>query len=200
MKKKLSKSEKVLKMAQERGILRIRDLTEKKIHPEYLRRLCAQGLLVRTGRGLYTLAGAIPTENYSLAQAAKLVPQGIVCLLSALTFHKIGTQNPHEVWLAIDRVAARPRVDYPPLRILKFSGKALSEGVEKSLIEGVKVQIYNPAKTVADCFKYRNKIGLDVANWKRRKLRQTGWEAVSAARGEVFRLSALLQPLLRKPE
>lgn len=150
-------------MAQERGILRIRDVTEKKIHPEYVRRLCSQGLLVRTGRGLYTIAGATPTENHSLAQAAKLVPQGVVCLLSALAYHKIGTQNPHEVWLAIDRVAARPRIDYPPLRIFKFSGKALSEGVEKKRIEGVSVNIYSPAKTVADCFKYRNKIGLDVA-------------------------------------
>jgi len=163
MKKKLTKAEKVLIMARERGILRVRDVTEKKIHPEYLRRLCAKGLLVRTGRGLYTLAETTPTENYSLAQVSKRIPHGVVCLLSALVYYKIGTQNPHEVWLAVDREAARPRVDYPPLRIMRFSGKALTEGVETKKIEGDSIKVYCPAKTVADCFKYRNKIGLDVA-------------------------------------
>jgi predicted transcriptional regulator of viral defense system len=198
MKKKLSKAEKVLIMARERGILRVRDVTEKNIHPEYLRRLCAEGLLVRTGRGLYTLAGSTPTENYSLAQACKRVPHGVVCLLSALGYYEIGTQNPHEVWLAVDRKAARPRVDYPPLRIMRFSGKALIEGVETKKIEGVPVKVYCPAKTVADCFKYRNKIGLDVAIEAlrdcRRKRKATNDELWHYAK--ICRVANVMKPYL----
>jgi len=108
-------------------------------------------------------ADAQPTANVSLAQAARRVPHGIVCLLSALRFHEIGTANPFEVWIALARDVRRPQVEYPPLRTMRFSGKALTEGVERHRIESVEVKVYNPAKTVADCFKYRNKIGLDVA-------------------------------------
>jgi predicted transcriptional regulator of viral defense system len=155
--------DKVLKLAKKTGILRIKDLALMGIHPEYVRRLTVRGLLVRSGRGLYILPDADVTENHTLAEACKRVPQGVVCLLSALRFHNIGTQMPHEVWLAIDRNASRPRVDYPPLRIMRFSGQALTEGVEVHNIEEVKVKVYSPAKTVVDCFKYRNKTGLDVA-------------------------------------
>lgn len=108
-------------------------------------------------------ADAQPTANVSLAQAARRVPHGIVCLLSALRFHEIGTANPFEVWMALDQGVRHPQVEYPPLRIVRLSGRALKEGIERHRIEGVRVAIYNPAKTVADCFKYRNKIGLDVA-------------------------------------
>ncbi len=163
MKKKLTIPEKVMTIARERGVLRVRDLTEQGIHPEYLRRLCAKGMLVRSGRGLYVPADADVTAHHTLAQTCKWIPRGVVCLLSALRFHDLGTQNPFDVWVALDRTAARPRIDYPPLRIMRFSGKALTEGIEEHQIEGVPVKIYNPAKTVADCFKYRNKIGLDVA-------------------------------------
>jgi predicted transcriptional regulator of viral defense system len=103
------------------------------------------------------------TEFHSLEEACKRVPHGIVCLLSALRFHGLTTQAPFEVWLAIDRKARLPRLGALPLRIVRFSGRALKEGVEEHRIEGVPVKTYNPAKTVADCFKYRNKIGLDVA-------------------------------------
>ena len=160
---KLSPTETILKLARDMGVLRVRDLTSRGIHPEYLRRLCQQGLMVRTGRGLYMLADADISAHHSLAQASKLVPHGIVCLLSALRFHDIGTQNPHEVWLALERTSARPRIDYPPLRIVRFSGPGLTEGVEEHLIEGVTVKVTSPVRTVADCFKYRNKLGLDVA-------------------------------------
>ena len=145
------------------GVLRVRDLTSRGIHPEYLRRLCQKGLLTRTGRGLYVAADAEISVHHGLAQAGKRVPHGVICLLSALQFHELGTQSPFEVWMALDRRAARPRMDYPPLRIVRFSGKALTEGIEEHTIESVRVRVYNPAKTVADCFKYRNKIGLDVA-------------------------------------
>lgn len=101
--------------------------------------------------------------NIGLAQVAKRVPHAVISLLSALQFHDIGTQLPHEVWIAIDGKAAKPQIDYPPVRVMRFSGKSLSEGIEEHIIEGVSVRVYNKAKTVADCFKYRNKIGLDVA-------------------------------------
>ncbi len=155
--------DKVLALAKRKGILRVKDLHEAGIHPEYLRRLCDKGTLVRIGRGLYVLAGADLSANVGLAQASRRVPHGIVCLLSALRFHEIGTANPFEVWIALGRDVRRPQVEYPPLRIMRFSGKALTEGVERHRIESVQVKVYSPAKTIADCFKYRNKIGLDVA-------------------------------------
>lgn len=117
----------------------------------------------RAGRGLYRVTGGQVTEHHSLAEACKRVPSGVVCLLSALRFHGLTTQAPFEAWLAVDVHAWRPRVDHPPLRIVRFSGKALKEGIETHPVEGVEVKVYSAAKTVADCFKYRNKIGLDVA-------------------------------------
>ena len=102
------------------------------------------------------------TTRHTLALAAKLVPAGIVCLLSALNFHGVGSQLPREVWLAIDRKAALPRVDIP-IKVVRFSGEALTEGIDNREIEGVNVKVFSPAKTVADCFKYRNKIGVDIA-------------------------------------
>jgi predicted transcriptional regulator of viral defense system len=157
------KQDKILALAKRKGILRVKDVRAAHIHPEYLRRLCERGTLIRVGRGLYMPADAQPTANVSLAQAARRVPHGIVCLLSALRFHEIGTANPFEVWIALARDVRRPQVEYPPLRTMRFSGKALTEGVGRHRIESVQVKVYNPAKTVADCFKYRNKIGLDVA-------------------------------------
>ena len=145
------------------GILHARDMNALGFPKQYLRRLCEEGLLLKTGRGLYVAPGASKTAQLGLAQVAKAVPKSVICLLSALRFHGMGTQSPHEIWLALNRRAARPRLVYPKTRIVRFSGKALAEGIEKHDIAGVQVQIYNPAKTVADCFKYRNKIGLDVA-------------------------------------
>ena len=152
----------VLELAQQ-GLLRVCDLTSRGLHPEYLRRLYQKGLVRREGRGLYIAADAEISVHYGLAQVAKRVSHGVICLLSALSFHEIGTQLPHQVWMAIDRRAAKPKMQFPPLRVMRFSGAALTEGIETYQIEGVPVQIFNPAKTVADCFKYRNKIGLDVA-------------------------------------
>lgn len=156
-------TDQILKLAKKVGILQVRDLTSRGIHPEYLRRLCKKGLLIRTGRGIYVAADAQISAHHGLAQACKRVPHGVICLLSALQFHELGTQSPFAVWMALDRRAARPRIDYPPLRIVRFSGDALTEGVEKHVVASVEVKIYDPAKTIADCFKYRNKIGLDVA-------------------------------------
>ena len=158
-----TKTNKVLQLVRKVGVLRPRDLDPYNIPRTYLSRLCAAGKLQRIGRGLYVLPGSGATEHHSMAEACKRVPKGVVCLLSALSFHELTTQAPFEVWLAIGEKAWRPRLEYPPLRIVHFSKAALNAGVEEHQIEGVNVQVYSPAKTVADCFKYRNKIGLDVA-------------------------------------
>jgi len=159
----MNTTDRVIAMAGKTGILRVKNLRDAGIHPEYLRRLCRKGVLVRVGRGLYMPADAEYSAHLGLALASKRVPHGVICLLSALRFHEIGTANPFEVWIALQRDVRRPQVDYPPLRIVRFSGDAFSAGVERHRIESVPVSVYNPAKTVADCFKYRNKIGLDIA-------------------------------------
>src|SRR5947199_5910597 len=155
-----SARDRLLTLAQQRGILRPRDLEPQRLSRETLRRLTAAGELERRGRGLYVAAGAALSEHEMLAAASARVPHGVVCLLSALRFHELTTQNPSEVWLAIDRKARRPKAEDLPLRLVRFSGPALRQGIEEHSIEGVQVRVYNPAKTVADCFKYRNKIGL----------------------------------------
>jgi predicted transcriptional regulator of viral defense system len=163
MTKKATNNERVLALARERGIIRVQDLKDEGIHPEYLRRMVSQGLIIQTGRGLYNAADAEISAHHSLAQVSKWVPHGVVCLISALQYHNIGTQNPFEVWLALERNVASPRIQYPPLRIVRFSGESFSKGIEEHLIENITVKVYSPAKTVADCFKYRNRLGLDVA-------------------------------------
>lgn len=167
-----TKTDKVLELVRKAGVLRPRDLDPYNIPRTYLSRLCAASKLQRIGRGLYVLPGSDTTEHHSLAEACKRVPKGVVCLLSALRFHELTTQAPFEVWLAIGEKAWRPRLEYPPLRIVHFSQAALNAGVEEHQIEGVSVHVYSPAKTVADCFKYRNKIGLDVAIEALRECRQ----------------------------
>ncbi len=156
-------AERVLDLASRRGVLRPRDLADAGIPRVWLYRLTERGLLERVGRGLYRVPDAGVTASHTLAQVAKRIPRGVVCLLSALQFHELTTQLPHEVWIAIDVKAWKPRVVDMPVRVVRFSGKALVAGVEHQKIEGVDVRIYSPAKTVADCFKYRHKIGLDVA-------------------------------------
>jgi len=154
---------KVLELVKKAGVLRPRDLDPYNIPRTCLSRLCAAGKLRRIARGLYILPNNNTTEHHSLAEACKRVPKGVVCLLSALLFHDLTTQAPFEVWLAISEKAWRPRLEYPPLRIVRFSQTTLNAGVEEHQVEGVTVRVYSPAKTIADCFKYRNKIGLDVA-------------------------------------
>lgn len=156
-------SDKVLGLVKKAGVLRPRDLDPYSIPRIYLSRLHAAGKLQRIGRGLYVLSGAKVSEHRSLAEVCKRIPKGVVCLLSALRFHELTTQAPFEVWLAIGEKVWRPRLEYPPLRIVRFSSAALNAGVETHQVDGVGVLVYSPAKTVADCFKYRNKIGLDVA-------------------------------------
>ncbi len=159
----MSKTQQVLELAREVGVVRAKDIAEKGIHREYINRLEQQGLLIRSGRGIYTFADAEITESHTLAETSKRVPHGVICLLSALSFYELTTQAPHEVWLAINQKARPPKDELLPLRVVYMSGKALQEGIEEHHIEGVPVRVYSIAKTVADCFKFRNKIGLDVA-------------------------------------
>jgi predicted transcriptional regulator of viral defense system len=158
-----SETERAVKLMRAVGLVRAGELTQRGIHPMTLRRLLEQGVVERDGRGLYRLVGAEVSENYSLIQAAKRVPKGVICLLSALRFHGLTTQKPFEVWMAIERGARRPAVDAPPLRVHYFSGEAFTAGIEEHETEGATLRVYNPAKTVADCFKFRYKIGVDVA-------------------------------------
>jgi predicted transcriptional regulator of viral defense system len=157
-----------------------------------------KGLIMRVGRGLYVARGSRPTQHHSLAQASKRVPHGIVCLLSALRFHDLTTQSPFQVWLAISDKARLPKTDSPPLRIVRFSQKTLAYGVQEHRIDSVSVRIFSPAKTVADCFRYRNKIGLDVAlealRECRRKRRATSDELWQAAK--VCRVANVMRPYL----
>jgi predicted transcriptional regulator of viral defense system len=172
--KRQTSIEQILRLARRKGMLRPRDLASLDIPRRHLARLTEQGILNRSGRGIYFLANANVTEHHSLAEACKRVPGGVICLLSALRFHGLTTQNPWEVWMAITPASRKPRVDNPSLRIFRFSGEAFKDGVEHHRIQGVDVQIYSAAKTVVDCFKYRNKIGVDVAvealrdAWKKR--------------------------------
>lgn len=194
----MNTTQKIINLLQEKEIVSPRELQALGIAPSYLHRLYKQGLVVRLERGLYALPSLKITEHHSLAIIGKRVPEGVICLLSALQFHDLTTQNPSRVWLALPNRKRTPQITYPPLRFIRLSGEALTAGVEEHRIEGVMVRIYNPAKTVADCFKYRHKIGLDVAI-----------EALQACRAErkcsgdelwhyakICRVSSVMKPYL----
>jgi predicted transcriptional regulator of viral defense system len=179
--------ERTLRLARRAQGVTPRELAIKGIHRQMLTRLVAQGRLERIARGVYRLPGEPITENHGLAIAAAAVPRGVVCLLSALQYHNIGTQLPSQVWIALDRRAWRPKLRYPPLQVVRFTGKALSAGIETHRLEGRPVKIYRLAKTVADCFKYRNKIGLDVAL----EALRAGWRARRFTMDELDRYAAI---------
>jgi predicted transcriptional regulator of viral defense system len=152
-----------LAVARDRGIARSRDFEAAGIPRIYLQRLRDEGLLTQPGRGLYALAGSNFSAHHSLAEAAKSVPTGVIGLLSALQYHELTTQLPSQVWMLLPSKAWAPRRPPVTLKILRASGEALKAGVEQQLVDRVVVPITSPSKTVADCFKYRGKIGLDVA-------------------------------------
>jgi predicted transcriptional regulator of viral defense system len=155
--------EKTMQYVRQHGIVRPRDIEAIGIPREYLLRLHGQGKLNRTSRGIYTLPNAAVTERHSYAEVAKRVPEAVLCLLSALAFHEITTQSPASVWIALGKGARKPAIVSPSLRVIRLTEPSLSEGIERQSVEGVTVQVYSAAKTVADCFKFRNKIGLDIA-------------------------------------
>ncbi|MEN8690121.1 MAG: AbiEi antitoxin N-terminal domain-containing protein [Desulfobacterales bacterium] len=177
----------ILDLATELGLIRPRDLTERGLPTVALTRLVRQGRLQRVGRGLYALPDRPVSEHNALAEVARKHPQAIVCLLSALRFHDLTTQSPFEVWLAIPNKARAPKMDYPPLRIVRFSGAALTHGLEDYVIDGVPVRVTSVARTVADCFKFRNKIGLDVAL----EALQEAWRTKRVSMDELWRYATL---------
>ncbi len=158
-----TQTQRVLALARQKGLLRPADLQGAGVARVVLTRLTASGQLERVGRGLYRLPGAEVSEHETLATVAAKAPQAVFCLLTALQFHGLTTQLPRQVWIALPHGSRAPRLDYPPLKMVQFSGAAYSEGIELYERDGVPLRVYSVAKTVADCFKHRNKIGLDVA-------------------------------------
>jgi predicted transcriptional regulator of viral defense system len=152
-----------LDLLKARGMLRLKDFVAEGIGPETLARLVREEAVVRPARGLYQLPDARVEAAHTLVEASVLVPKGIVCLTSALQFHELTQQMPSTVWMAIERTAWRPRIDYPRIRFVRFTGLSLTEGVARHRIKGVDVPITDPARTIVDCFRYRGKVGLDVA-------------------------------------
>ena len=193
-----TQEQKVLALARRQPLLRARDVAAHGLATVTLGRLVATGKLERVARGVYSLPDRAISAHRSLAEVAIRVPRGVVCLLSALRVHEIGTQSPSAVWLAIPHNAPPPRVHSPKLRVVRMSGKVLSEGVARMDVEGVSIAVFNPAKTVADCFKYRNKIGLDVALEALREALRGKRASVDAIwdAAEVCRVSKVMRPYL----
>jgi predicted transcriptional regulator of viral defense system len=158
-----TQTQRVLELARQRGWLRSRDLQAVGAPRVMLTRLMARGQLEKVGRGLYRLPQTRMSEDESLGAIALKVPQAVFCLLTALQFHGLTTQLPRQVWLAMPRGSHAPRIDYPPLRMVQYSGESYSQGIEVFKRDQVPLRVYGVAKTVADCFKHRSAIGLDVA-------------------------------------
>jgi len=194
----MDRKQRILEMARQMGLIRPRDVEAEGIHREYLLRLYRSGELVRVARGLYALPGAQSSESVSLAEVAKRAPKAVVCLISALQFHNLTTQIAREVWIAIENKKWEPTFDYPPLKIVRLAEPAFSFGVEEHEVDRITVKVYSPAKTVADCFKFRRKIGLDIAlealreTWRSRKA--TMDELWGAAK--VCRVANVMRPYL----
>jgi predicted transcriptional regulator of viral defense system len=158
-----TQSEGILVLARIQTLVSAADVRERGWSPQLLIKLHSTGKLERVARGLYALPGAEPTNHRSLAEVCRRVPKGVVCLLSALQFHEIGTQLAHEVWLGVPEGTQTPAIDYPPLRIVRLRGDAYAGGIETFIEAGSTIRVYSLEKTIADCFKFRNKIGVDVA-------------------------------------
>jgi predicted transcriptional regulator of viral defense system len=153
----------LIDLAKTKPVIGQSDLKRNGIHPETLRRLLAEGIFNKISHGQYILTEHDVSEHFSFAVVMNQYPESVVCLLSALSYHEIGTQIPEKIWIAVKRGSRKPSPTNIKVNVSMFSGQAFTAGQEHTSIDGVEVSIYNPAKTVADCFKYRNKIGLDVA-------------------------------------
>lgn len=153
----------ILSLARSSGLLRARDVERAGVSRSLLAQLVLDGQLHRISRGLYCLHDRPSSEHDSLAEISARSQQAVICLISALRFYELTTQHSAEVWLAFPHKSHPPKVDYPPLRIVRMSGDAMSNGIETVMVSGVTLRVFCIGKTVADCFKFRNKIGLDVA-------------------------------------
>jgi len=186
----------IIVMVSKRGAVCAADLASYDLPREYLPRLAKKGMLQRMARGVYCLPGVDITEHHDLVLVSTQVPNGIITLISALAFHQIGTQIPHEVWVAIKARGHTPRFDSPPVRYHYYSGAAYELGIETHTIEGVDVKVYSVAKTVVDCFRLRNKVGLDVAL----EALKESWQAKRFTADELLqlakkcRIASVIQP------
>lgn len=180
------------------GIAASSEVLEAGFHSQTLTRLVREGVIERVTRGVYRLSDAEITESHGLVLATEAAPGAVVCLLSALAFHEVGTQLPDTVWLALARGRHTPRVDYPRTRFVHLSGRAFTEGIEEHAIEGRRLRVYGVAKTLADCFKFRNRIGLDVAvealtdAWRRRLVRAAEIEPYA----KICRVERIMRPYM----
>lgn len=188
----------ILEVFRELKVVRPKDLAVRGIPPVYLQRLCLSGVVIRASRGIYHNARHQPSSRYLLALMAKRIPKAVVCLLSALELHDLTTQSPHQIWVAIDQSARRPADSDLPLRIVHFSKTSLVSGVETVSIEGIQVKVTSVAKTIADCFKFRRKIGEDIAiealrdGLKKRKCtRDEIWK-----QSKICRVSNVIRPYM----
>jgi predicted transcriptional regulator of viral defense system len=194
----MNQSAQILELARRQRVLRAADVREQGWSPQLLIRLQQAGQLQRIARGLYALPDAEVTEHQTLIEVCQRVPRAVLCLLSALQFHEIGTQAPHEVWIALPAGSQAPAPGYPPLRIARLRGAAYAEGIQTVTEHGAPIRVYSAAKTVTDCFKFRHKIGLDVAlealkdAWRSRKV--TMAELSHFAR--INRVERVMQPYL----
>ncbi|WP_457329936.1 type IV toxin-antitoxin system AbiEi family antitoxin domain-containing protein [Rhizobacter sp. P5_C2] len=194
----LTQADQILELARRQHLLRAADVRARGWSPQLLLKLHQAGKLHRAARGLYSLPDAQPTEHQTLIEVCHRVPKAVVCLLSALQFHGIGTQLPHEVWIALPEGTQTPAIAYPPLRVVRLRGEAGTAGVETVVEQGSPIRVYGVAKTVTDCFKFRHKIGLDVAlealrdAWRSRRL---GMDEVTHF-ARINRVETVMRPYL----
>ena len=190
--------DRALRIVEQKDLVRASDFESRGVPRAALYRLVREGLVVRQARGVYSATDHAPTAENTLAQVASRVPAAVFCLLTALRFHQLTTQSPAEVWIALPEKARKPQLDYPRLRVARFSGQALTAGIETHRLEGVKVRVYSAAKTVADCFKYRNKVGIDVAVEALRDFsrKHRGGATELARFARICRVSRVMQPYL----
>ncbi len=194
----MNQSDHILALAAQKHLLRAADVRAIDCSPQLLIRLHQAGKLQRVARGLYRLPDAAMTEHHTLIEVCQRLPKAVLCLLSALQFHGIGTQMPHEVWVALPEASPRPSLGYPTLRIARLRGQAYAAGIEVITEHGAPLRVYSAAKTVTDCFKFRNKIGLDVAlealkdAWRSRKVTMTELQHFA----QINRVERVMQPYL----
>nr|WP_315478797.1 type IV toxin-antitoxin system AbiEi family antitoxin domain-containing protein [uncultured Rhodoferax sp.] len=194
----MNQSDHILALAGQKHLLRAADVRAMGCSPQLLIRLHQAGKLQRVARGLYRLPDADLTEHHTLIEVCQRLPKAVLCLLSALQFHDIGTQMPHEVWVALPEASPTPSLGYPTLRITRLRGEAYAAGIEVITEHGAPLRVYSAAKTVTDCFKFRNKIGLDVAlealkdAWRSRKVTMTELQHFA----QINRVERVMQPYL----
>ena len=188
----------LLDLAHQRDIFRTKDATKRGIPAIYLTRMVRAGELKRLDRGLYALPNADLSEHASLAEVAARVPNGVICLISALAYHQLGTQLPSAVWLALPAYSKAPRIESPRLEIVRMGGESLEVGAEPHFIDGVTVRITDPSKTVADLFKFRSRVGLDVALEGLREYWHSPYRDLEALRAytAIDRVGNVMRPYL----